>query len=293
MGGEASAARPRRPRPDRRPWYAVVDGDGRFATAKDSRRFRRRDEVFAYAATTAPTAPSRSAATTTPGGSATPTSTPSCQRRFGDPVRVLRSTARRTTTRRPVSLVGTATLAWCARELGVDADPRRLRVNLLLETDEPFVEEGWLGRTLDDRGRPAPGRRTHRALSHHRPRPGRRRHHHAVAEGARRQPRALRRHVRGSSAPGRSPSATPSPLTADCVHSHGPPSVEESGPVDGRQRSVEKPARIGRKPLFPGDSSCARLCRGHRTLPTHFLREERDRPEVKVHTAGQPAAVAG
>ena len=33
-------------------WYAVVDGDGRFATAKDSRRFRRRDEVFAYAATT-------------------------------------------------------------------------------------------------------------------------------------------------------------------------------------------------------------------------------------------------
>ena len=48
----------------------------------------------------------------------------------------------------PVSVVGTATLEWCRRELGVDADPRRTRTNLLLRTTEPFEEEGWAGRTL-------------------------------------------------------------------------------------------------------------------------------------------------
>ena len=35
---------------DRR--YAVVDGDGKLSSGKDSRRFRRRDEVFSYAAGT-------------------------------------------------------------------------------------------------------------------------------------------------------------------------------------------------------------------------------------------------
>jgi uncharacterized protein YcbX len=49
-----------------------------------------------------------------------------------------------------VSLVGTATL----RELGalcgldVPVDPRHLRVNLVVETAEPFEEEGWLGREV-------------------------------------------------------------------------------------------------------------------------------------------------
>jgi hypothetical protein len=47
-----------------------------------------------------------------------------------------------------VSLIGTATLDWCAREMGVDADPRRLRVNIVVETSEPFEEEGWIGSTL-------------------------------------------------------------------------------------------------------------------------------------------------
>src|SRR5690606_27417951 len=47
-----------------------------------------------------------------------------------------------------VSLVGTASLEWVAAELGVDADPRRLRVNLVVETDVPFVEEGWVGSQL-------------------------------------------------------------------------------------------------------------------------------------------------
>src|SRR5690606_29450030 len=33
-------------------WYAVVDAEGRLASAKDSRRFRRRDEVLDYRART-------------------------------------------------------------------------------------------------------------------------------------------------------------------------------------------------------------------------------------------------
>src|SRR3954452_4600297 len=34
--------------------YAVVDDDGKLATGKHSRRFRRRDEVFEFAARTTP-----------------------------------------------------------------------------------------------------------------------------------------------------------------------------------------------------------------------------------------------
>jgi uncharacterized protein YcbX len=130
-------------------WYAVVDGDGRFATAKDSRRFRRRDEVFAYAATTGADGTvevSRGGRTWRVGDADLDAE---LSARFGDPVRVLPEQETPHYDAAAVSLVGTATLAWCARELGVDADPRRLRVNLLLETDEPFVEETWPGRTLD------------------------------------------------------------------------------------------------------------------------------------------------
>ena len=47
-----------------------------------------------------------------------------------------------------VSLVGTASLAWCRAELGVDTDPRRLRVNLVVETTEPFEEESWVGSSV-------------------------------------------------------------------------------------------------------------------------------------------------
>lgn len=47
-----------------------------------------------------------------------------------------------------ISLVGTASLRWCHEHLDVDADPRRLRVNIVFESDEPFIEESWVGRTI-------------------------------------------------------------------------------------------------------------------------------------------------
>lgn len=42
-----------------------------------------------------------------------------------------------------VSIVSTATLAWCADRWGGTPDPRRLRVNIVVESDEPFAEERW------------------------------------------------------------------------------------------------------------------------------------------------------
>jgi uncharacterized protein YcbX len=62
---------------------------------------------------------------------------------MGDPVRVLPETSTPYFDAESVSLIGTASLAWCREHLGVDADRRRIRPNLVVETDEPFVEETW------------------------------------------------------------------------------------------------------------------------------------------------------
>ncbi len=48
----------------------------------------------------------------------------------------------------PVSLIGTATVAELCRTAGEPVDPRRFRPNLLVETDQPFIEDSWVGRTL-------------------------------------------------------------------------------------------------------------------------------------------------
>jgi uncharacterized protein len=129
--------------------FAVVDGDGRFAAGKDSRRFRRRDQVFEYAAATLPDGSvqvSRGDDAWTPGE---PPLDLELTSRFGDAVHVLPEQGVSHFDAGSVSIVGTATLDWCARELGVDADPRRLRVNLLVETAEPFEEETWVGRSVE------------------------------------------------------------------------------------------------------------------------------------------------
>lgn len=128
-------------------WYAVEDEAGHFASGKDTRRFRRRDAVFDYAART--------------DGGAVVVSGPEGSWRVGDAeldgvltarmgpgVRALPERDVPHQDMGSVSLVGTATLQWCAERWGVSADPRRLRVNVLLDTSEPFVEETWVGRRL-------------------------------------------------------------------------------------------------------------------------------------------------
>lgn len=129
-------------------WYAVEDAAGRFASGKSTRRFRRHDEVFGYTATTS----GSGEVIVTRDDSAWPVGDPALDadlsRRFGEPVRVTPEASVPHQDMGSVSLVGTATLAWCADRWGVAPDPRRLRVNVVVSTDEPFVEETWVGQEI-------------------------------------------------------------------------------------------------------------------------------------------------
>lgn len=128
-------------------WYAVEDEHGRFASGKDTHRFRRRDAVFDYSATST----DDTVTVHGPEGrwvAGDPALDAALSRRMKTPVRVTAEGDVSHQDAGGVSLIGTATLAWCARRWDIDADPRRLRVNLVLDTDEPFIEEQWAGRTL-------------------------------------------------------------------------------------------------------------------------------------------------
>lgn len=141
--------------------YAVVDGDGKLATGKHSRRFRRRDEVFEYAARTT----TDGIRVTGRGGEwAAPSDDVDrvLSEAMGDPVRVLAETTTPFFDAGQVSIVGTASLDWCRERLGVDADSRRIRPNLVVDTDEPFVEEAWTGHVTIGGVRLAPVERIER-----------------------------------------------------------------------------------------------------------------------------------
>lgn len=126
-------------------WYAVEDEEGRFASGKSTRRFRRRDEVFAYAASTTHSGDvvvSRGPARWEVGD---PALDDELSQAMDAAVRVTPETAVSHQDMGAVSLVGTATLDWCADRWGVVPDSRRLRVNIVFASDEPFVEERWMG----------------------------------------------------------------------------------------------------------------------------------------------------
>ncbi|QZY30435.1 MOSC domain-containing protein [Nocardioides coralli] len=127
---------------------AVADGEGRFASLKDTRRFRRRDAVAGYRATTRDDGAVEVSHGTASWQVGDPALDQELGRACGTPVSVVAEAAVPHHDDGAVSLVGTASLRWCADRWGVDADPRRLRVNLLVETAEPFEEESWLGESL-------------------------------------------------------------------------------------------------------------------------------------------------
>lgn len=127
-------------------WFAVTDGEGRLATGKSSHRFRRFDEVFEYAAAVVDDAVvvSGRAGTWRVGAELDRV----LSAHLGAPVTVLPERDVPHQDDGQVSLVGTASLDWCREHLGVDADRRRIRPNLLVETTDPFVEETWGGATV-------------------------------------------------------------------------------------------------------------------------------------------------
>ena len=154
-------------------WFAVVDADGRFAAGKNSRRFRRRDAVFDYAAAVrgvdvvvrrAPAAADpadraeqmarnrRDPAVDGPAPATWTVGDPALDAELSAamdaPVRVLPEIDASHQDAGAVSLVGTASLQWLRTQLDVDAHPRRIRANLVVDTAEPFEEEAWPGREI-------------------------------------------------------------------------------------------------------------------------------------------------
>ncbi len=127
--------------------HAVLDARGMFAAGKHSRRFRRHDEIFEYTARSTSTgvAVARHDAARGPwsvGESELDTELSAC---FGEPMQVRPEGTVSHFDDCPVSVVGTASLAWFAEEHGLLVDPRRLRVNLVVQTSDAFEEDSWTG----------------------------------------------------------------------------------------------------------------------------------------------------
>jgi uncharacterized protein len=129
-------------------WYAVEDEQGHFASGKNTRRFRRRDPVFGYVARTDPSG----AVVVSDGTQSWAVGDPDLDARLsaemGLPVAVRPEAGVPHQDDSAVSLIGTATLGWCAERWGGSADPRRVRANIVVETDDPFAEEAWVGRDI-------------------------------------------------------------------------------------------------------------------------------------------------
>ncbi len=134
-------------------WWAVVDAEDRLASGKTTRRFRRRDAVFDFAARTVgdtvrvvgPDAASGSAGDWVVGD---PDLDAALSAAMAAEVAVRAEADVAHQDAGPVSLVGSATLAWAADRLGGDDGRHRIRVNLVVATDEPFEEEGWVDRVV-------------------------------------------------------------------------------------------------------------------------------------------------
>ncbi|MDN4473800.1 MOSC domain-containing protein [Demequina zhanjiangensis] len=129
--------------------WAVRDADSRLASGKNTKRMVRRDAVFDYSARIS----AEGSVLVSDGATERTAGDPYLDAALADAMEADVALAPETDVPHfddgSVSLIGTATLDWCARELEVDADPRRLRVNLVVETDEPFIEETWFGQRLE------------------------------------------------------------------------------------------------------------------------------------------------
>jgi uncharacterized protein len=131
--------------------YAVRDGDGKFGSGKNTRRFRRIDGLFGFRAHYDGTIP----VVTFPGGHQVRGDDPQidehlrCALRRGD-VGLAREAGISHFDQAPVHLVTGALVSWLAAVVtDAEVDSRRLRPNLVIETTLPAgpVEDAWVGRT--------------------------------------------------------------------------------------------------------------------------------------------------
>jgi uncharacterized protein len=137
--------------------WAVRDEDGKLGSGKDSLRFRRMEGLLSVSARY-PGEPRiteiEPPVVIGPQGTEHPVESGAADELLrevtGRPdVKVCREGAVPHFDEVALSLIGTATLDWLQAELPyVEIDPRRFRVNLVIGTDEPFIEESWLDRDI-------------------------------------------------------------------------------------------------------------------------------------------------
>ena len=130
--------------------WAVYDQAGKLASGKHSRRFRRMDPVFECVARR----DGDETVVVLPDGSehlaGRPETDAALAAHFGEPVWLRRETDVPHQDQAPFSLIGSATLGELGRHEGDGRplDPRHVRANVVVETDEPYAEESWVGREV-------------------------------------------------------------------------------------------------------------------------------------------------
>jgi uncharacterized protein YcbX len=130
--------------------WAVYGADGKLASGKHTRRFRRMDPVFELVAwhdgelTIVRLPDGRKLVAGQPGSDAV------LSEHFGEPVTVRRESDVMHQDEAQVSIVGTATLAelGSAEGDGATLDPRNLRANIVVATSTPYLEDSWVGREI-------------------------------------------------------------------------------------------------------------------------------------------------
>ncbi|WP_419995641.1 MOSC domain-containing protein [Streptomyces boninensis] len=127
--------------------WAVTYDDGKLGSGKNSKRFRRTDGLLHYRAAYASGVAARPRVTLPDGGELRDDA--HLAELLGAEVRLARETEVGHFDDGPVSLATTASLRAFGETLDPGAaDMRRFRKNIVLDTDEPWVEEQWPGREL-------------------------------------------------------------------------------------------------------------------------------------------------
>ncbi|MGW6058490.1 MOSC domain-containing protein [Streptomyces sp. NPDC055189] len=126
--------------------WALRYEDGKLGSGKNSRRFRHAPGMLEYSAVYEDGDP----VVTTPDGETLRPGDPRVPELFGTGAELAREGEVGHQDAGAVSLVGVASLRALGELLG-DSDPvdvRRLRKNIVVGTDEPWIEEDWVGREI-------------------------------------------------------------------------------------------------------------------------------------------------